>query len=141
MKADGNVFREAHGIEGKTLGVFFGSRRGELKRHGPVLRQVMEQVRGVEFIVPTLAHLKAEIANLTSGLSVPVHITDRPTEKWNAFAACDAAVAVSGTVGLELATVGVPHLIAYRMNALTHQVVKRLVKVSHAHLANIILGR
>ena len=50
------------------------------------------------------------------------------------------AVAVSGTVGLELALSGVPHIIGYKLNKLSYQIIKRLVRIDHAHLANIMLG-
>lgn len=139
---NGDAFREAHNIpdEARTVGVFFGSRRGELKRHGELFRSVMGTLPGgTYFIVPTLPHLKAQVEELLSDLEAPVIVTTDPAEKWNAFAACDAAIAVSGTIGLELAAARVPHLIAYRMNPLTFNVARHLIKVKYAHLLNIML--
>ena len=62
-------------------------------------------------------------------------------EKYDAFAASDAALAASGTVALELALARVPSVIAYRVNGLTHALLRSIVKVDHAHLLNVVLGR
>ncbi len=53
----------------------------------------------------------------------------------------DVALAVSGTVGLELAALEVPHVIGYRASPLTAMMVRRLIKVKYAHLANIMEDR
>jgi lipid-A-disaccharide synthase len=61
-------------------------------------------------------------------------------EKFDAFAAADVALAKSGTVTLELALSGVPTVIAYRINRLSHLIAKRMVKAPYAGLPNVILG-
>ncbi len=48
------------------------------------------------------------------------------------------ALAKSGTVSLELAAVGVPHLIAYRFNALTDFLVRRVIRIRYANLLNLL---
>lgn len=145
MQADGMVFRDIAGIapSEKTIGVLFGSRKGEIKRTAPVLRDaVFEIARGMEtpphVIAPTLPHLYGDVMELLRGYDGPIHIETNPDLKWNMFKAMDVAVAVSGTVGLELAALKVPHVIGYRANALTAFFAKRLVKVKYAHLANIM---
>ncbi len=139
LEADGEAFKNRHGIEGQTLGLFFGSRRGEIKRHADVIAQTAAAFPDAHLIVPTLPHLEPSIRNALLDLPNAVTFTIDPAEKWDAFKACDAALAVSGTVGLELAVCGVPHMICYRMNVLTYQIAKRLIKTPYAHLANIIL--
>ncbi|MCB9989160.1 MAG: lipid-A-disaccharide synthase [Rhodospirillales bacterium] len=141
--ADGATFRRAQDIPAtaSTFGVLFGSRGGELKRMGPVFVAVMKRLVAhdpdVRFIVPTLPHLEARVRALTTDL--PCVITTDPAQKWNAFAAMDGALATSGTVGLELAVAGVPHVIGYKMNRLTFEIVKRKVSVKYVHLANLLL--
>jgi len=142
FNGNGDAFRQRHGIPkvSSTVGGFFGSRGGEIKRVGPVLKDVMGRMGRVPFIIPTLPHLHARITRMLKDTGVKAVVTSDAAEKWDAFAACDCAVAVSGTVGLELAAAGVPHVIAYRIGTLTHQIVKRLIRVRHAHLANIMMG-
>ncbi|HCO90556.1 MAG TPA: lipid-A-disaccharide synthase, partial [Alphaproteobacteria bacterium] len=43
--------------------------------------------------------------------------------------ACDAAIAASGTVSLELAVAGTPHIVGYRLNPVTAFLAKRLLRV------------
>jgi len=129
----------------KKLGVFFGSRNGEIKRMSPVLleavKRIKEQEPNVELIVPTLPHLEGKISALLQGINIPYHIHTNKEEKWAAFKACDAAIAVSGTVGLELAVSDVPHLIAYKTNAFTYHLLRHILTTKYAHLANIILQK
>jgi lipid-A-disaccharide synthase len=140
-------FREQSGIaeDAAVLGVLFGSRQGELKRMGAAIRdavrQLAEERPELVVIVPTLPHLKKQVAELLHGIPCKAHVITESTRKWPAFAAMDAAIAVSGTVGLELAVAGVPHAIAYRMNALTWKMVRPKMKVDYAHLVNILLNR
>ena len=62
-------------------------------------------------------------------------------EKYDVFAASNAALAASGTVALELAMAKLPAVITYRINPLTHAYVSRAVKVDYANLINVVLGR
>jgi lipid-A-disaccharide synthase len=51
-----------------------------------------------------------------------------------------AAMAVSGTVTLELALLGVPSVIVYRTSWVTYQIGRRLAKVECVGLPNIVAG-
>lgn len=127
----------------KKLGLFLGSRKGELKRTAPVLieavREIIKQQDNIELIVPTLPHLEKAVTEILGDINVPVIVTTDQSDKWSVFKACDAAIAVSGTVGLELAVANVPHIIAYKASPLTAFIVRRLIKTPFVHLANIIL--
>jgi len=57
------------------------------------------------------------------------------------LAHCVAAVAASGTASLELALLGVPHVVAYRVSALTWRAARLLVRVDHVALPNLIAGK
>lgn len=128
--------------EALKLGVFFGSRQGEIKRISPILietvKKLVAEQSNIELIVPTLPHLKNQITALLSDIDAPVHVETDRAQKWSVFKACDAAIAVSGTVGLELAAANVPHVIAYKMNGLTAMIARRLIKTPYAHLVNIM---
>lgn len=145
LEATGKAFREEFGIGSseQVIGVLFGSRKGEIKRIGKRLRdaafKLAQQMGGLPHIVaPTLPHLQDKVFDLLKDYPGPIHIFIDAEHKWDAFASCNIALAVSGTVGLELAAMRVPHVIAYRANPLTFEMIKRLVKVRFAHLANIM---
>jgi lipid-A-disaccharide synthase len=55
--------------------------------------------------------------------------------------ACDAVMAASGTVSLELAILNVPMVISYRVSPLTYFLGRRLIKVQYASLVNLVAGR
>lgn len=145
--ADGPAFRERYniGADEVVLAVFFGSRERELDVHAKIFMEAMEIIREQYFpdlvvIFPTLPYLEYEVMKAIHGANYKGFVLVNPDEKWDEFAACNAALAVSGTVGLELAYMGVPHIIAYKMHPLSWLMVKLLVKTKYAHLANILLG-
>jgi lipid-A-disaccharide synthase len=64
------------------------------------------------------------------------------TERFDAFAAADAAMAKSGTVTLELALAKVPMVVAYRISPTSAFLVRRMgISVEHASLVNLLAGR
>lgn len=138
LEADGAAFRARHGIaaDAQTVGVLFGSRVREVEMIGDVFREVMERFPNVHFIVPTLPKLWERVEGyLVANYTIVVD------EKEAAFAACERAMAVSGTVGLELAYMGVPHVVGYKMHPVSAFIGRLLIKTKFAHLANILLGR
>lgn len=72
---------------------------------------------------------------------LPLIVTETETDRYNAFKASAAAIAASGTVALELAILDVPHLIGYKVSALSAWLAKRFLKIEFVNLSNILLGR
>jgi lipid-A-disaccharide synthase len=144
-RGDGAAFRGRHGIAGdaKLLALLPGSRASEVARHLPVLRDTAERlagaIAGLRLVMPTVPHLAAALGAQVSGWRVAPLIVTGEDEKFDAFAAADAAVAASGTVALELALAGTPNVVIYRFNALTAAIARRLVKGRFANLVNILL--
>ena len=61
-------------------------------------------------------------------------------EQRDAMVAATVALACSGTVTTELALAGAPVVVAYRLNALTHAALKRLIRTRWITLFNIAAG-
>lgn len=143
-KANGDKLRKELNIPkgAKILGVLFGSRMGELNRTGPALREAARKFAqenpDAHILSLTLPHLEREVRNLLQGIPCPAHIISDQSRKWECFATMQAALATSGTVGMELAVADIPHAIAYRANFITAQIVKRKITVRYAHLVNIL---
>jgi lipid-A-disaccharide synthase len=70
----------------------------------------------------------------------PPLIIGGEAEKFDAFAAANAALAASGTVGLELAMAATPHVVSYRMNPFSAILARIMVKAEYVHLVNLVLG-
>lgn len=140
-------FKKANDIpeDAPMLAVFFGSRQAEFKTMGKTLKDTVtimrEQYPDLHLVVPTLPSLEYDIYKLIEGIGCPSYVITNEEKKWGALKACDAAVAVSGTAGLEIAYAGVPHAIAYKMHPVSWGLVKVLVKVKYAHLGNILLDQ
>lgn len=143
---NGNAFRERHGIaaDEKVLLALPGSRMSEISRlvdiFGETIRRTTAITGPCRIVVPTLKSISNEVRIRTSDWD-NVLITDDESEKYDAFAAGDAAIAASGTVSLELAMAGVPCLIAYRVAPLSAFVAKRLIRVKYASIVNLILDK
>ena len=71
-----------------------------------------------------------------AGCSLPVTLVQESI--YDVANACDAVLTVSGTVTLQVALVGTPMAILYRMAPLTHAIGRRLVKVPHIGICNIV---
>ena len=145
--ANGKEFREANNIpdDAKVLGLFFGSRESEFKNLSPIIKKsailVDEIEEGIHIVAPTLPKLEYEVQSLLKDFTLPIYVSANPNVKWEAFKACDVAICVSGTAALELAYTGVPHVICYKVNPITALILKFMIKVKHAHLANILLEK
>jgi lipid-A-disaccharide synthase len=50
-------------------------------------------------------------------------------------------VVASGTATVEAALIGNPFVVVYRVSALTYAIAKRVVKVPHVAMANLIAGK
>jgi lipid-A-disaccharide synthase len=148
MHADGARFRDEYGIlQGDTIiGALFGSRRGEVKRTGPAIRDALFKLadkmeRLPHIVAPTLPHIEVDVRDLLKDYGGHLHVFTETDHKFDAFKAFNVAIAVSGTVGLELAALEVPHVIGYKMNPITAMIIKRMIKVKYAHLANIMADK
>ena len=146
-RSDGAAFRRRHGFAGDVplLCLLPGSRRGEATRLLPVFADTLARLRrerpNLIAVVPTVEEVAGTVARATSSWPSPPLVLTDVTEKYDAFAAANAALAASGTVALELAMAGVAAVIAYRMNPLTAALARRLIRVRFVNLVNIILDR
>ncbi|MDO3379567.1 lipid-A-disaccharide synthase [Geoalkalibacter halelectricus] len=146
LTAERDVYLLRHGLDPQrpVVGLFPGSRRSELKYifdtiadTARLLRQKRPQV---QFLLPVASSLKLSNFHerlLGTGLEIKM-VRDNI---YDTARACDAVVSVSGTVTLQIALVETPLAILYQMNPLTYAVGKRLVKVPHIGLVNIVAGK
>ncbi len=119
-----------------------GSRKGEIQRLLPPMAELVrrwQQARPeVQWVLPVAPTLATEfVRGYLQG--APVVLVEGRTYAARAYA--DAALVASGTATLETALLGTPFAIVYRLNALTYQIAKRLVKVPHFGLANVVARR
>ncbi len=119
-----------------------GSRKGEVERLLPPMAEVVRRWRQerpeVQWVLPVAPTLDPAFIREHLG-GAPVLLLQERTYAARAYA--NAALVASGTATLETALLGTPFVIVYRLNALTYQVARRIVKVPHFGLANVVAGR
>jgi lipid-A-disaccharide synthase len=84
--------------------------------------------------LPTLPHLAPRLVRLLPEAAVAA----TESERRDAIAAADAALVASGTATLELAAAGVPMVVGYRAAPLTVWAARRLLRLRHIALPNIL---
>ena len=141
---DGAGFRARHGIaqDALVLTVMPGSRRSEVSRLLPILGETLRRLpAGVVPVVPLAGPVADAVRAGTASWAVKPLLVADIGEKFDAYAASNAALTKSGTSTLELALAGVPMVVTYRVNPITAWIVRRTVQVKYASLLNLLAKR
>jgi lipid-A-disaccharide synthase len=140
-------FRARHDVpaDARLLTVMPGSRRSEIKLllppFGEAIRQLSAVIPGLLPVIPLASPVAEAVHAATSGWTPrPILVTDE-ADKYDAFAASEAALVKSGTSTLEVAMAGKPMVVAYRANWLSAIIVRRLVRVRFASILNLLPDR
>jgi len=139
-------FRSQHGLEKAepVIGLLPGSRRNEIHYVLPTILEAAQLLKQrypeVGFLLPVAAGVdRALLQGPISASGLDVELVDDTI--YTSVAACDAVIAVSGTVTLQTALVQTPMVIIYKGSPFTYAIGKHLVSISHFGLPNIVAGR
>jgi len=135
-------YRPATG--GHLVGILPGSRPSEIRSLLPILVKsaiiMHEKLPAVSFIIPVAPSLEAASLNdLLVHRSLPLRLVSGDT--YGVIRACDLLLTVSGTATLEAAILGTPMIITNRVSHLSYYLGRRLIRVTHIGLPNLIAGR
>jgi len=129
----------------KIITLMPGSRNSEIKYLGETLiltaKLCFEKEKNLKFLVPLVskAHqttLEALQKNIAPALPIEWIIDDAP----KAIKAADVVLVTSGTATLEVMLYKKPMVVVYKMHALGYQILKRIIKVPHIALPNLLAG-
>jgi lipid-A-disaccharide synthase len=146
-QGDAARFRAAHGLaaDAKVLILMPGSRRSEVPRLLPVFGKTLElladRVPGLVPVVPVASAVADTVRKATEDWRVKPVIVTELADKHDAYAAASVALTKSGTSTLELALAGVPMAVTYRVNPLTAAMARRMIKIPHVAMVNLLAGR
>lgn len=133
------------------IGILPGSRSREIQDHlaemlaaARLLQLVASRAETYEFLVPLAPTLS--LAQRTGVLQIVkehgdglvVRLVD---DARAALLHARASVVASGTATVEAALIGNPFVVIYHVSALTYAIAKRVVKVPHVAMANLIAGK
>lgn len=127
-----------------VIGVLPGSRGNEIKRMLPLMLKAAEELMfsnpDLQFLLPQADSVSDELLQYFLQSS-PLAIKVVKRQVYDAIQCCDAVMTTSGTASLEIALLGVPMVIAYRLSPLTYWFGRQLVKIPFIGLPNIIVGK
>jgi lipid-A-disaccharide synthase len=127
--------------KGKKVLLMPGSREGEIKR-----------------LLPEMLLAAKNMQNQDSGISIHIALADKNHLNWvqdkihasfpisinkakDEIQTSDLVITASGTAALEIALIGVPMVVVYKMSALSYAIASRLIKSKYISLPNMIAGQ
>jgi lipid-A-disaccharide synthase len=142
-------FANACGLapNGRWIALLPGSRAKEIRANLPTMlkaARILSPSGEFQFVVPLATTLNTAQRQMTQqiiarwGAGLPIFTAGdaRATLKY-----ARAAVVASGTATVEAALIGNPFVVVYRVSPLTYAIAKRVVKVPHVAMPNLIAGK
>ncbi|MEW6039824.1 MAG: lipid-A-disaccharide synthase [Pseudomonadota bacterium] len=144
--ADGARTRRALGLDetGPWIGLLPGSRGNEIRRLLPMLLQAAERIAKER---PDARFALIQAPSVADELLVPaLEAAPAPVRvvkerRHEVLGSCDAVITTSGTATLEVALLGVPMAIVYKLAPLSYWLGRLLVTIPFIGLPNILAGR
>ena len=137
--------QQEFGLDSKrrTIGLFPGSRIKEINLLLPDMiksaKLLKERFSDLQFLLPLASSVDRELVDeKIAGTGVAITVV--AGKNYDVMQCCDAIIAASGTVTMEIALFGVPMVIVYRTSPFTFAIGSRLVKVDHVGICNIVAG-
>ncbi|MBU1311510.1 MAG: lipid-A-disaccharide synthase [Gammaproteobacteria bacterium] len=129
-----------------VIAIMPGSRTNEIKLLAPDFLQaallLQQELPDLQFVTNMVTSAKAEQFNRLKQQIAPDLVIQQFTgQARQVLLAADATFITSGTATLEAMLAKCLMVVAYRANWLTYQIGKRLVKLAHFSLPNLLAGR
>jgi lipid-A-disaccharide synthase len=124
-----------------------GSRLSEIELHAALVLEAAARIAAVrpdaQFLVPLISRATREAFEMARyrGGHTELPITLLYGHATDALRAADVALVASGTATLEAALARCPHVIFYRVSALTARMVARRMLLPYVGLPNVLAGR
>ena len=128
-----------------TVGLFPGSRLGEIERLLPILIDTAQLLRktkpDLQYVLPVASTLnKDDLAEHEPAL-IELNVSIVEDNTHDVIQACDCIIVASGTATLEIGLMNKPMVIFHKVAALSYFILSRLVHLAHIGLVNIVPGK
>jgi len=146
MEPDRAAARAQLGLreEDAVVAILPGSRASEVQylvaRFFEAAVRLRRERPGIRFVVPAVPALRERIEAAARAAGLDGALTVIPGQSHTALAACDVTLIASGTATLEAALFKRPMVIAYNMNWLSWQIMRRKQLQPWVGLPNILCG-
>lgn len=146
-------YSERSEVYNKTIGIFPGSRSGELNSLLPIFLETIKLLHGKNkdylFIVPIvnqkLFTIWQQYYQAYENLNLPILVLKTYEEKDNlnitshdVMRACDIILCASGTTTLEACLLNIPMVVTYKVSKLNEIILRLLIKVKYIAMPNIL---
>ena len=131
----------------KIIALLAGSRKQEVKSLLPVMIEVVNKFKqkaeaelhatDYRFILAGVSSLDESLYDEAKANGIDVIFE----QTYDLFSHADAAIVASGTATLETALFEVPQVVIYKVNAITYQIAKLVIKVKWVSLVNLIANK
>lgn len=141
-----NEFRKKYNIQDDEilLCITAGSRNSEVKK---IFKEfilatnlILDKNLKIKVAIPLTLKTEKLVKKMAKSLKTQYFLIEKE-EKNSMFFASDFAFAKSGTNTIELSLYKIPMIISYKINSLTHFIVKLMVKIKFANLINLISNK
>jgi lipid-A-disaccharide synthase len=138
--------REVLSLSDKTtVGLFPGSRLGEIERLLPILIDTAQLLRktkpDLQYVLPVASTLsKDDLAEYEPAL-IELNVSIVEDNTHDVIQACDCIIVASGTATLEIGLMNKPMVIFHKVAALSYFILRKLVHLTHIGLVNIVPGK
>ena len=126
-----------------VLVVLPGSRTNEVRHiidsFTETINILHERLDNLKIIIPVMDNVAHLVREGARSWPCPVHYVEGEEDKYAAFKLAKAAMAVSGTVTLELSLARTPMIVAYRADKIMVPILRRLITANCIAMANLIL--
>jgi lipid-A-disaccharide synthase len=125
----------------RTIGLLPGSRKHEVERLLPPLlasaHLLQKEIPDLQFIIPLAPGIsKTILSSQMKNISVPVKVVEGFT--YDVMNLSELLITASGTATLEGAILGKPMVIVYKVSLPSYWIGKRLIRVNHIGLVNLV---
>jgi lipid-A-disaccharide synthase len=128
-----------------VLVVLPGSRRSEvellMEPFGGAMEVLLRRGRLPQVVIPCVPAMRSVVEKHLRRWPLIPDVVESENDKLRAFRLARAALTASGTVTLELALMGTPMVVAYRVDWLVAPFLRRMITAPSIVLPNLILGR
>ncbi|WP_338765197.1 lipid-A-disaccharide synthase [Bernardetia sp. ABR2-2B] len=131
----------------KIIALLAGSRKQEVKSLLPVMIEVVNKFKqkaeselhaaNYKFILAGVSSLDESLYDDAKANGIDVIFE----QTYDLLSHADAAIVASGTATLETALFEVPQVVIYKVNAITYQIAKLVIKVKWVSLVNLIANK
>ncbi|MCK4912609.1 MAG: lipid-A-disaccharide synthase [Candidatus Omnitrophica bacterium] len=133
------IIKEENAEPKKIISFLPGSRKNEIKRHLPIMietKKIIEkELPDYQFRIIRPPNLERPIyEKFSPNIDIVAH-------SYKVIKESQFIISSSGTATVELAILGVPYLIIYKLNSLSWHILKRMVKIDFVGMVNILAGK